>query len=75
LSQSTIAREIRHGHLPVVRLGRRTLVDERDLITYVEARRQRGPDHAPLPVNDEASVSAEASVEETEGVARDSSSG
>ncbi len=73
-SQSKLAREIRDGHLPVVRFGRRTLVDERDLIAYIEARKQRGPDHSPLPLHEEAPVRAEASVEEIADDACDSSS-
>lgn len=52
VSESTLAREIRHGHLPVVRIGGRTLVDEHDLRAYLMARKQRGPDHSPLPLND-----------------------
>ena len=37
--QSTIRREIRHRRLPCVRLGRRLLVDVRDLDAAIEAAR------------------------------------
>jgi len=51
-SESKLLREIRDGRLPVIRFGRRTVVAETDLVAYIAERRQRGPDHAPLPLND-----------------------
>ena len=41
ISRVGVARLIRRGELPVVRIGRRVLVQHEDLDAFVAARRQR----------------------------------
>jgi excisionase family DNA binding protein len=41
ISKPLLSRLIRHGELPVVEVGGRTLVDPADLRTFIAARRRR----------------------------------
>ena len=64
LSPSSWARAIRRGELVVVRVGGRTLVDERDVLAFFAAKKQRGPDHSPLPADDDDPAGTGSTVEE-----------
>ncbi len=42
VSRERVKQFLRQGDLPVVKIGRRTLIDPADLARFIEVRRQRG---------------------------------
>jgi excisionase family DNA binding protein len=60
LSQPTVARILQRGELPVVRIGRRTFVQDDDLAAFIAARRT-------LPQNDDDPAGTGSSVRASGG--------